>query len=280
MTPNFPLLVAGAIILGTAQSAGACVWSYGVDLRGAKLRVNGLVGEEIVTELNSYASADDWKARRRRHESRASLDLHTRNDYAVALMHLGEAKLAIPILRVIENERSGSYVNAANLGTAYELAGNNREALRWIREAIRRNAQAHDSTEWLHVRILEAKIALAADPRWLANHSILGVDFGERVVPKTPAALPRGNHGKAVGLEDLKYALWYQLDERYQFVRPPDVVVASLLFDWANVMFRTDALESAEALYRESLRYGAPRPDLANARLRRVRQMLSDYKSK
>jgi tetratricopeptide (TPR) repeat protein len=249
-------------------------------MRGAKLGINGVVGEEIVTELNSYPSADDWKARRRRYEARPSPDFRTRNDYAVALMHLGEAKLAIPILRAIENERAGSYINAANLGTAYELAGDDREALRWIREAIRRNAQAHDGTEWLHVRILEAKIALAAEPTWLANHSILGVDFGDRVVPKTPAALPRGNHGKAVRLDDLKYALWYQLDERYQFVRPPNVVVASLLFDWANVMFRTDALESAEALYRESLRYGAPRRHIADARLRRVRQMLADYSTR
>jgi len=45
-----------------------------------------------------------------------------------------------------------------DLGTAYELAGKNEPALRWIREGLRRNPNSHKGTEWLHVKILEAKI--------------------------------------------------------------------------------------------------------------------------
>jgi hypothetical protein len=52
---------------------------------------------------------------------------------------------------------------AANLGTALELLGNKEEALHWIREGIRRNPQSHEGTEWLHAKILEAKIAAQKD---------------------------------------------------------------------------------------------------------------------
>lgn len=267
--------------MAVATQSLACVWSYGTDLRGAKITINGDVGADIVSQLNaSNRTEEEWRKVRDRHadEARGKGNVFSRNDYAVALMHLREASAAVPILLAIEQEHPGSYVTASNLGTAYELTGDDRQALRWIREAIRRNPWAHDGTEWLHVRILEAKIAMASDATWLSLHSILGVDFGSATVPRRPLATPRGNTGQPVPIDDLKYALWYQLDERYQFVRAPDPVVASLLFDWANLLVRTDALESAAALYKEAIRYGAPRKELATARLNRVTQMLRDYK--
>ena len=81
---------------------------------------------------------------------------------------------------------------------------------------------------------------MAADPQWLDSHSILGIDFGGAAIPKLPQPLPKGNAGKPVSIEELSRALAYQLGERYQFVGPPDRVVARLLFDWANVEVRTD----------------------------------------
>lgn len=127
---------------------------------------------------------------------------------AVALLHLGRASEAVALLAGIERTHPGSYVTAANLGTAYELAGNNEVALKWIRQAIRRR---------------------------------------------------------------------YQLEERYQFVGPPDPVVANILFDWGNLLFRTDALESAIAVYREALRFGVPQTALAQARLARAQEALRQH---
>ena len=59
----------------------------------------------------------------------------------------------------LERRYPGHHETAANLGTALELAGHDAPALQWIRIGIRRNADEHYGSEWLHVRILEAKIA-------------------------------------------------------------------------------------------------------------------------
>src|SRR6185503_7493595 len=101
------------------------------------------------------------------------------------------------------------YVVAANLGTAYELHGDLVAARRWIAEAIRRNPYSHEGTEWLHVLILDARMALAKDPNWLASHSVLGIDFGNEPAPLVPKAWPKNQDGQST-----VRALQYQLRER------------------------------------------------------------------
>lgn len=271
-------LVVLVVCLAAAGAANACIWSYGTSLRGETIEVDGVIGESVVQGLKDQDTRAVWEAEERKHAARARANPNheVRNDHAVTLLHLGRTKEALALLLENERVRPGAYVTAANLGTAYELAGDDAAALRWITEGIRRNRDAHGGTEWLHVRILDAKIAMAADPRWLDTHSILGIDFGGAVIPKLPQPLPKGNTGEPVSLANLNHALWYQLNERYQFVKPPDRVVAQLLFEWANVQFRTESLETAAALYREALRYGLNR-DLAKSRLERAEQTLRDH---
>lgn len=154
-------------------------------------------------------------------------DYRTKNDLAVALAHAGQAAEAVTLLEGIEREKPGLYVTAANLGTAYELVGNNTRALDWIRQGIQRNPDSHQGSEWLHVRILEAKLALEKDPSWLGDHSILG--FSGHALPQSVDI--RGNRGEKLKLDGIKDALIYQLHERVQFVGAPDAVVGSLLYD-------------------------------------------------
>ena len=213
-----------------------------------------------------------WEGERTKHLG--AKDFQSRNDYAVALVHLRETEKAIPILEALERERPGLYQTAANLGTAYELAGRDADALHWIREGIRRNANAHDGTEWLHVAILEAKLARARDPRWLETHAVLGLDFGPDAVPRMPRQFPNGNDGKPVTPEAMKEALYYQLMERRQFVDPPDPYVADLFFDWGNIVALTGALEKAVDLYEESLRFGVVREPLARMRLAHMKRVI------
>jgi hypothetical protein len=157
---------------------------------------------------------------------------------------------AIAILESIERQHPGEYVVAANLGTAYELAANDREALRWITEGIRRNPESHYGTEWLHVRILEAKIALAADPAWLETHTVLGLDFGTAAAPKTPSRWPDGQDFGSTAR-----ALEYQLRERTGFVKPPDPIVGELLAAYANLIAIEHTIESALPIYDLALQY-------------------------
>ena len=177
---------------------------------------------------------EDWsdRADRLRAELDRSGDFRVKNDLAVALAHAGQAAKAVIFLEEIEREKPGLYVTAANLGTAYELVGNNGKALEWIRQGIKRNTDSHNGSEWLHVRILEAKLALDRNPHWLAEHSILG--FAEDMHPDSIEI--RGNRGEKLKLDRIKDALIYQLHERVQFVDRPDPVVGSLLYDLGRLI--------------------------------------------
>jgi hypothetical protein len=163
-----------------------------------------------------------------------------KNDLATSLAHTGEAAEAVKLLEEIEAEKPGLYATASNLGTAYELAGDNERALQWIREGIARNPNSHERSEWLHVKILEAKLAMAQDPKWLESHSVLaweGRPAPDRRIDDTLAENSvAGNRGEKLTAEQVEAALIYQLHERLQFVDPPDAIVGALLLDLGDLI--------------------------------------------
>jgi tetratricopeptide (TPR) repeat protein len=219
-------------------------------------------------------NSTDWRAQKRRlGRNLENSSIEQRNDYAAALLHVGEIKPALAILVQIERTKPGLYATATNLGTAYELAGKNEHALSWIRAGIRRNPQSHEGSEWLHVAILEAKLALARDAGWLRSHSILGLDFGKAAIPKMPARFPLDNGGNRLDAASTSQAIHVQMAERLQFVAPPEPIVGDLLFDYANLLMLTDTMENAAAIYDLALRYGTPRAELARQRMAHARQI-------
>ena len=182
---------------------------------------------------------------------RTATNFTDRSDYAVALMYLGRASEAVELLQRLETERPGEYFVAANLGTAYELAGNNQAAWQWIREGIRRNPASHEGTEWLHVKILEAKISQQKEPAFFEHHSVLELqpeDIQEKIVIETNRFAPK----------KLIAAIQHQLAERLQFVKPPDAAVASLLYDYAVIEAATASMESARHILAMATEYGYP----------------------
>jgi tetratricopeptide (TPR) repeat protein len=182
---------------------------------------------------------------------RGSTNFNDRSDYSVALAYLGRNKEAIELLQELEKEQPGQYFIAANLGTVYELSGNNEEGLRWINEGIRRNSDSHDGTEWLHAKILEAKIAREKDPDYFKKHSVLDLQpdkIGSEIIID----------GRRFSPQEVAKAIESQLEERMQFVKPPDPAVASLLFDYASIEAATEILESAERILQLAVEYGYP----------------------
>jgi tetratricopeptide (TPR) repeat protein len=265
---------AGVLLLLAAAPAFGCINTLGKDLAGRKVTAGWPAAGEIVTYLTESPDPGKW----RRVRTQVGLKLRQasvdeRNDLAAALLHLGEVPLAIEILTQIEREAPGRYATATNLGTAYELAGDNTKALQWIREGIRRNPESHDGTEWLHVRILEAKLAMEKDPRWLEKNSILAMGFGSALVPNKPVRFPVAHTGK-LDADGTKNAILTQMHERLEFVKPPDPIVGDILFDYGNLLMRTDILESAEAVYGLAIEYGGPRTALAKARRAHVQELL------
>lgn len=202
--------------------------------------------------------------------ARQNPNIETLNDLAVTLIRMGRYESAIRHLKLIERKAPGKYETAANLGTAYELIGDNKQALQWIKLGIARNQDAHYGTEWLHSKILETK--LAGKP--MRDGSILKLDFGNQSMPSRPKNLPAGNDGKPVSAFNLGLALRYQLIERTEFVSAPEPIVASLLIDWANLEMVAGTVESADTLYDVALIYGYPDKKIVALRKAEIKRIM------
>ena len=265
-------LLTAALLALAALPAYPCIQSFDIKADAPKLDTTVPAGNALIASLTPRSGVVRWRLEKRRlakNLDRASYQ--QRNDYAVTLLHLGETEEALRILVGIERTNPGLYTTASNLGTAFELAGRNEHALSWIRAGINRNPRSHEGTEWLHVKILEAKLAMAKDPDWERWNTVVGGYFGPSPFPSLPSKLPRGNMGKQLDAGEVKRAIHYQLKERLQFVQPPDKVVGDLLFTYGNLLFLEKAYDDAEAIYALAIRYD-PKP-MAMLRLEHVREV-------
>lgn len=169
-------------------------------------------------------------------------DINSYLNYATSLIYLGKYDEAKKILLEIENKQPNIYETSSNLGTLYELTGDNKNALIWIEKALKLNTESHHGSEWIHVAILKKKLGL------INSENILNLDFGNEEIPKT-------NLNKEQ-LQKLVDDLTYQLSERNQFVKPKENIVGRLYFDLGNALAINLDLESAIKAYKLSKEYG------------------------
>jgi tetratricopeptide (TPR) repeat protein len=199
----------------------------------------------------------DWVARERELRPVAAeenADFRSRNDYASTLLHLGRTREAVGILEALASQHPKEYSILATLGTAYELDGQLDRAVQYISKATELNPKSHMGTEWLHIKILEAKIAMQKNPTWLEANSVLGESFTTRKYAQEQARITEG--------------VTYQLNERLQFVAPPDPIIADLLYDTARLYDSNFDYASAVPLYKASLRFGGTRKTEIESRLK------------
>lgn len=257
--------------------ASACINTPATDNNGRSFLPPELTGRALVENMTMPRSERYWLPSRKEviADARKEPSFDHLTQLGVLLLLEGKHTAAVRLFVEMERIFPGRYETAANLGTALELMGRDRLAVRWIRIGMRRNPDSHQRTEWLHARILEAKIALAADPNALEGRSVAGVTFEATTVPPLPMTYPPGNDGKPVKPHELDQALYYQLNERLQFVKPKDAVVANLLEDWATLNLAGGPVENAAALYPLAWRYGAPKSGLSLAREHEARRILA-----
>lgn len=246
-------LVALLACASLAAPAFACINAFDEKVEAVRNSDAGGAAKALAELEKSYA---------------AQPTLETGNDLAVARILTGQYAEAIALLREVDTRFPGNAKVAANLGTALELAGNDAEALEWIRKGVERDASEHFGSEWLHARIIEAKIALAKDPNWLANNHVLALDFGKADVPVVPEILPITKEGRLNGGDDLVEDIVYQLDERRKFVQPPDAVVADLAASLGDLLYAGFDADPRDA-YELALTYGASNSALIRARIQR-----------
>jgi tetratricopeptide (TPR) repeat protein len=264
-----------AAALAVATPAGACLNSYSLDIKQMLQKDQRKAALREVERVETHFKVDK--------------SAEITNDLAVARILFGRVDEAIVLLKDLEKREPGSAATAANLGTAFELSGKDQAALQWIREGIRRDPQEHFGSEWVHVRILEAKLALKSDPQWLDKRNVLGLSFGDAPRPANPGEA-EDHLGKKYSLAKTSRAVSYQLFERTLLVKPKDRLVADLQMmagDLAFLIFldasgpnraelqRLRAREVRKA-YEGALSYGDPRVDLINRRLAELERLVPD----
>ena len=270
------LLLAFGLLL-VVRSGSACLWTYATNLDGRVDEVNSLPPGAFASGVISKQSRESWLTRAKdlKQRSETQPENHElRNDYAVMLARAGELTEALAVLNDIEATKPGLYPTAANLGTVYELSGDVEKSLHWIQEGLARNPQSHSGSEWLHVRILQAKQKLAEDPDWLKTHSILGLNFGNESRPVRPTHEEFAALNGSQTWDDLSSHLTIQLRERTSLVGPPDPIVADLLSDLSNVLALNGQLENAIAVAELAQRYEPPRGELLQSRLEHFRKIV------
>lgn len=178
-------------------------------------------------------------------EYKRTKNLDYLSDKGYILIILKKYKEAIELYKRIESIAPGRYSIASNMGTAYELMGNNIEALKWIEKSIKINPESHFSSEWIHANILKAKIK---GGEIYSSEALIQTDFGSKRNPETNLSKEE--------LYKLRKSLFYQLNERISFVNPEDKIVAQLLFDLGNVAFLMKFKNEALGDYEKAVIYG------------------------
>ena len=168
-------------------------------------------------------------------------DADTQSDIAVNLGYLGRYTEALEILKRLQKEHPDNYNYAANLGTTYELLGKNELALQFIKKGIEINPDSHEGSEWVHVKILEAKLKMATQPGWIYQNRVLGtgVNFDSKESEK---------------LNDKAWNVEYQLQERIPFTPFPDALLANVFDELGDLYATQQSVELAYVAYDFALR--------------------------
>lgn len=167
------------------------------------------------------------------------------SDYAWYELRVGNKQRALLLLEQLYTLHPNEYNIVINLGTAYEVNGNNAKALELVRKAVDLNGSAHHKSEWIHIKILEQKLSIPADYKKIINLGI--TDFAKWIIndqyvfPQAP--------------DSLKVQLAFQLHQRISFTNPPDSIVAQLVLDFADIVAKHDGSVSAIPFYDYAAKY-------------------------
>ncbi|NML19443.1 tetratricopeptide repeat protein [Pseudoflavitalea sp. G-6-1-2] len=168
-----------------------------------------------------------------------------KSDYAIMQLKLGDKQEGLQILEELYKQHPNEYNIVANLGTAYELNGNNAKALEFLKKALALNPGSHYHSEWIHVNILEQELSDSPDYTKIIN---LGIkDFQGWLIDKT-YKFPQE-------ADSLKVQLAYQLHERISFIDKPNKVIGQLVLDFADIIAKTGNKNDAYQFYNFALSY-------------------------
>ena len=175
-----------------------------------------------------------------------SADFKTWSDIALNLMKIGKADSSVKILEPLILQHPEEYNLKANLGTAYELTGNLKKALRYISEGYDLNPKSHRGSEWIHISILEAKIKQQGHKSWLINNEIIPINRLKKMLDTI-------RNSRAVDL--INSSFFYQIRTRVPFTPAPNKVICNLLIGLGDFNFQYGTYENAIISYAYALHF-------------------------
>lgn len=220
-------------------NVNSCGNEYGHDLNGERIytaffylsdRYTSFDKEEIRKDLN--------RALAKRGQTKD--DFQNESNIALYYMKLGEVKKALAILKPLAVEYPQEYTIIANLGTAYELNGELNKALKYIKQGYALNPDSHLGSEWIHIKILEAKIKQASNSTWLDTHPIITVDELRQKQEEYRSRLNVSHYDR----QEHNH-LVFQIRTRVPFTPAPNKVIANLLRTLAVFYEENGAAENA-----------------------------------
>jgi tetratricopeptide (TPR) repeat protein len=185
-------------------------------------------------------------------KSEESGDYKLLSDYAVLLLKAGKHKLSLDLMQVLYHNHPDQYQLAANLGTAFEINGNLDSALFYIKRGMELNPDAHDGSEWVHIKVLEIKVEILKDSTYLQNRSVLGISE------------------EAKENVEIRNQILTQVVERFPFTPGPDAIMASILMDLADCYKNTESMEFASVIYKLANSYYGANKEFVSQKINEI----------
>lgn len=218
------------LILVISLASNACGNEYGVSLHGDRLHTPIFYLSDFYRQFDTEAIRQKLNAAIAKRGEQED-DFQNESNIALYYMKLGQVKKALEILEPLAAEFPDEYIIIANLGTAYELDGQFQNALAQIKKGYAINPDSHHGSEWIHIKILEAKIKYGSNSDWFRRNPIVTV---EELIEKLP---PRRG-----GFRDHLSA---QIRTRLPFTPAPNVVIGNLLRTYAEYCEKYSSYENA-----------------------------------
>jgi hypothetical protein len=202
-----------------AQQLNACINIYAIDSSGKTHFVEHFFFSRI--SFNPKGVAAQVKQLNRQFK-KGQFSHENISDYGAYLLMAGHVEEGLQLYRALIYKMPNVYEIQANLAVAYELNGNIDSAIYWQQKAVVTNPGAHNNSEWIHLKILEARKNMQTDAGWCLHNSVSQVALNDTNATKDDLIMRRERFYKSM-IE--------QLNDRLPFALGNDPVMGKLLFE-------------------------------------------------
>lgn len=189
------------------------------------------------------------------------------SDYGAYLLMAGRFSEGLDLFRALGKKYPDVYEIRANTAVAYELNGNIDSALYWERSAMSLQTGRHAYSEWIHMKILEAKKQLQMDPGWCLKNNVTGIEDSIRINYEVR------EHEDGKGLFMLKDFI-SQMNERLPFTYGEDKVLGKLLFELGNA-YRVASVHRSYYCYAMAKYFYPALQPLADEQMQKIKSIYS-----